>query len=521
MYKRIESNIADGRCPHVRLVNNGGLSETSVNGFHVAAAVDSEVPGNNIGSGIFELSPVDIACVKRKHMSAKTYQQLFSQTFHDHAYGDQFGIFPTYEKLLCYKDYDKGDGHITVSKMSYLDLFLRLEDSAKLNNILSCSFHTSEHLKQGICYAMKSDLKDLQETLAGRGGNSPLTGLAIDRASAVWYFIKSAIMYNCPDILLTVIERVLKDATNTPPMNFPPHYDERRRAFLASFEARETARRGVSQQHLIDNLKTASKVCDVMDRQTCKEVFATLDVVHEGTVSESDRLTELLCLLKEFYDDFKDELVALIKQIPNFKENCESYLNRTIVYLAETPHVVSEILALGVEINGNNNLFYGILTRFNLNDSKVRETAKVILNENPDLDKQLGVVEMAIVQDEQLYRRDRVILSGSYNCDTKVHGLLESDGHDLALNFAAPFLLECGFPVSREALQSALSKTLHPTETKYIQTYLDSPKPLAMACRDTIRNKLKGKKLGEFLKTSKCPKAIQDIILMKSLLNTH
>ena len=210
--------------------------------------------------------------------------------------------------------------------------------------------------------------------------------------------------------------------------------------------------------------------------------------------------------------------------MPNIQEKSRTYLDRNIKLLAQAPEVVGEILALGADIDGGiDHLFLHILQQFNLNNSKVRETVKVLLSANPDLNQQQGVVELAISQDELLYKKERAAahttaLIGTYNSDAKEHGQFGYDGHDLALNFAAPFLLKCGFPVSRIALEDAVFKNLHSAEIKYIQAYLDSPNPLVLACRDTLRNNFRGKILWEFLKTTRWPQTIQDIILMKSLL---
>ena len=133
IYRRIERSITDGRCPHVRPVDDESLRETSVNGVHVAAAADSEDLGsghttNDLVSGIFGMSPIDILCVKQKYMTAKTYQQLFSKAFHEKLYEDSVNC--TYEKLLCHKS-DKSGDKITVSTISYPNLFLHQRDSAK------------------------------------------------------------------------------------------------------------------------------------------------------------------------------------------------------------------------------------------------------------------------------------------------------------------------------------------------------------------------------------------------------
>ena len=107
---------------------------------------------------------------------------------------------------------------------------------------------------------------------------------------------------------------------------------------------------------------------------------------------------------------------------------------------------------------------------------------------------------------------------GTYITDAKQHGLFGYDDCAFALNFAAPFFMECGFPVSRSVLEDSVFKNLHPAEINYMQTYLDNTKPLKVACRHALRQKFKGLKIKQFLEKSNCPQKMQDFILMKSLL---
>ena len=491
IYRRIERSIADGRCSHVRHVDDESLRETSVFGAHVAAILGSDHAAHQLVSGIFELSPNDIACVKQKYMKAKTYQILYSHAFH----GQIYDVFSTFEKLLCHKFDKNGNQMIAVSTISYSKLFFHPRDSAKLDHILSCLLYKQEHIEQTICHALKNNLTDLQGTLVE---HIRIRAEQTERTRIICYFIRSAILYDCPEILRIVIEKELKDNAHTRTINARTEFAP-------------------------ENFQTLSIICEILNRHACKEVFATHGFAHDGNVSVTYRISELFHLLKIFYSDFKDELVATLKQVPKIEEKSGTYLDRNIDFVAEATQVVSEILALGADIDGINNLFSRILQHFNLNNRKVRETAKVLLSANPDLSQQQGVVELALSQDELLYKKERAAthttaLINTYNCDAKEHGQFGYNGNDLALNFAAPFLLECGFPVSRIALEDAVFKNLHPAEIKYIQAYLDSPKPLVLACRNTLRNNFRGKKLWEFLKTTRCPQKIQDIILMKSLL---
>ena len=281
----------------------------------------------------------------------------------------------------------------------------------------------------------------------------------------------------------------------------------------------------------IDYIQRVSKLCTVLNRNSCKEVLANKGVLHEVILSNKYQIAELLFLLKMYYDDFRDEIVPALEKLANIQEGSRNYLDRNLISIAKTPHVVKEILALGVDANGDapaeNSLFLRILQRLNMYNSNVRETTKLLIGANPDLNLQHGVVELAISQDEFMHKTEKNTQSmgagsndllGTYITDAKQHGLFGYDDCAFALNFAAPFFMECGFPVSRSVLEDSVFKNLHPDEINYIQTYLDNPKPLKAACRDALRQKFKGLKIKQFLEKSNCPQKLQDFILMKSLL---
>lgn len=398
----------------------------------------------------------------------------------------------TYEKLLCRRSLEKAD-HIVISKVSYPKMFLHPMDRPKLDNILGLGgpYYKHEHMEQIIVCAVKNDVTDLHKTLRDCIKGNP------NHTTLTWYFTRAAIAYNRPEILTTIIETELKDNADGRPKVGP------------------------------EGFRSLSKLCVILNRHACKEVFTTNGVAYEDNISVTYRISELLYLLEIFYDDFKDELVTTLKQIPNIQEKSGIYLDKNVVRIAKAPHVVKEILGLGADIEGN--MFITILQRFNLCNNNVRETVKLLLGANPVLNQQQGVVELAIAQDELLYKTETfdsigahtTDFTGTYNSDTKEHGLFGHDDCGFALNFAAPFLLECGFPVAKGVLADAVFKNLHPAEIRFIQAYSDSPKPLHLICRDSLRNCFKGRKLCEFLEKSMYPQRLQDIILMKSLLQPH
>ena len=86
------------------------------------------------------------------------------------------------------------------------------------------------------------------------------------------------------------------------------------------------------------------------------------------------------------------------------------------------------------------------------------------------------------------------------------------------MNFVAPFLIECGFPVTRCVLTDALDMPLHASEVIYIKQYLTVPRSLAMICRDALRRHFIGRDIFRFMEIVKCPKRIKETVLMTKLL---
>ena len=158
-----------------------------------------------------------------------------------------------------------------------------------------------------------------------------------------------------------------------------------------------------------------------------------------------------------------------------------------------------------------------------------RNTAKTIIDSNCALVKLEPVVENFLRHDLMFSRtehvRDRPISDQFYKTHLKEHGFYGYENGDFALNFSAPFLLECGFSIPRIVLEQYLVKSLHPSEDiylrNYIRKYFDWPKPLTESCRDVLRKHFSGRKLYRFTETTECPQKIKDFILMKYIFQNQ
>ena len=86
-----------------------------------------------------------------------------------------------------------------------------------------------------------------------------------------------------------------------------------------------------------------------------------------------------------------------------------------------------------------------------------------------------------------------------------------------ALNFIGPFLLECGFPVTRAVLLESLERPLQPAEHGFIKDFLDCPMSLKSCCRNALRNYFKGKDIHSVMNTAGCPEKLKEFVLLETV----
>ena len=150
-----------------------------------------------------------------------------------------------------------------------------------------------------------------------------------------------------------------------------------------------------------------------------------------------------------------------------------------------------------------------------------RSCLAVYLYQNPDINLHKSAVELGIQADERFYSHMPYISSihpGTYLIDGKQHGTFGHD--DFVLNATAPFLMECGFPVSDNALEMVESGkiSLPMEEYDYIQNYAANARSLKVLSRDTPRKHFVGQMTHMFVNSVAMPVRIKDFILLKPLL---
>ena len=111
-----------------------------------------------------------------------------------------------------------------------------------------------------------------------------------------------------------------------------------------------------------------------------------------------------------------------------------------------------------------------------------------------------------------------IYYSEVHKMDGKVHSPYGHEGKSFALNFEAPLLLECGYPVDNEALHEALDEKLHKKELEYLRRYLNNPKSSILICCMALRAEFKGRAIHRFIEAANLPQMISDLILFKVVL---
>ena len=175
-----------------------------------------------------------------------------------------------------------------------------------------------------------------------------------------------------------------------------------------------------------------------------------------------------------------------------------------------------------------------MLNKYSKYNLRHREAVEILINENADID-----TEKAIERDQKFSLDLRIGRFYQYIADAREHELYGHDGEDLVLNYLCPFLLECGYDVSRRCLLDILDKasdkksksadhayfknypdTPHSAEIAFIKNYLHTPRSLLAYCRNSLRKHFRGRYIYKIVEVSGCPEKIKDIILLKYLLRS-
>lgn len=486
VYEKIVKSIIDGQCPHVVKVSREHLRETSVYGIHVAASVAVEKivkyhskNYQTMKTGIFQLNPHALAVMKNKAQHEDSYYLHFPKLD---------GLLWISEPILYARSSHKNTC-IRIEELDCLEMCVKKRNAQLLKSILH-PLVVHMDIPKAFGFTIKHNLKELQKAL--------LEYTVASKVTYKFYFAECSIMYNKPEIL----DKIL---TYRPGEPFEPSADSK-----------------------------LSELCTLFMREKCKRVLSLHGLLRHIHLTFDRKTFELIHRLDSYYDDFKIEIkVALTILLRIYPVDLSYYLYTCFTIQPVKINVVKILLSLGADVNYTDEYKNTPMIRLLLNMSHIspsqdmgsaRKALELLIYENPNLELHDCAVHLGLQEDARLQllkHKKEMDVVGIYRPDAKEHGLFgHDDPSDFALNFIGPFLIECGFPVTRSMLLEALDKPLHPAEHAFIKDYLDYPRPLKTYCRNVLRKHFRGRNLHNFMLNIDCHQKLKDFVLLDSVCLT-
>ena len=502
IYKRIVYSIENGKCPHAEQVPEEYLVQTGIYGIHIALAVGNAQAAkgpieaySQLEGLIFNLSPYDIAVFKRK-------TSIMCLIFHRLNRWNQ--------SIACMKQSVVDPNQMTIEKVSRFEAYVDIGDADILKNILI--YPVDAHcLVNALKRIIKYSVPECLECVLRFIGQLATTDTVV--YSYIIPCAEVAIIYDKH----IVLERILKHHVSpsltitcqwNPPLRSVPELGN------------------ISRHEIVSEMRTRlNSVCIVFDRPECRDVLSKYGIFQNINASSNELITRrLFCHL--YY--LKEEFATVLRHNSHTELNSiQKDLNACLVSPFTSLTLFRALLSAGANVNFLDCFkrppLLTILMDYNHDHIDVMDKSKLLINENPDHESHKTAVIEGIWRDSaSLHTYDKtVVRPGNYIVDAKQHGRCGYDDDDnFCLNFMGPFLMECGFPVSRQSLLDSLNPDLHPSVRAYILKYIETPMPLKVICRDTLRRHFKGRLIHGFAEQSHLPRDIKSFILLKSLLST-
>lgn len=539
IFERILQNIIDGKCPHVNNASAEHISKTAVHSIHIKAAIWSvefleqylRDTHDNRKTRIFDLNTYVIATLKN------TFKEPGKIPF----LADKYLPVDTWSSKILSGRRSEEDKQIL--KLEWLSLFeaciRRKIDSLVCSIVNNLPFPTDQ-----------SDVAKAYELIFKHGcGYSQIEACILEKEKNPQKRMRESYNRIYPFEYISCAEPAIV-------WNHPQNLDK----ILTSLNLTHGDLTAEFDCALVET-------CFVLQRSACSTVLTKHNIsMNTENVSVSDQLKRLLQLL-EYYPHTRKEITVALKQIPDvqkvissrFSDEDEFYVNdhliqtqlQSYVYFNDDidPEVVRVMLEVGADLDDMDDYNETLLQHLLENGRKYipcfRKLLELLLYENPCCSKNSDAVRLGLKIDDEmngLWTPLLKLIAGEYHMDMKEHGFFRhEDSECFALNFTAPLLIECGFPVSSTMLERALNKSseqlsgkgkgrgrggfaasreLHPAEKLYFETCLDTPRSLTKCCRDTLRKHFKRREIHEFVASVGLPEVLQDFILLKSVLRT-
>ena len=508
MFEKLVQSVIDEQCPHVDSANEDYVTDTTIHGIHIVAVLETDEVFQRhyihrvAPSGIFGISPCHVAVLKGKPKSLQSTLEMYPYT------GEDWTISYWYRS--------EGD-QIKIIESSFLELCVRKDNPCLLNTFITWAVedgHVNMDISKALRFAITHKLSDAQDILLRN-----LKDIAYRDEGCYRNVIDCAviaIILNEPKVLENVLD------------------------VLSALKS------------LGDYSLELAELCLRLPRPECTDISEMFDIFCEESEPPEDTVHGLITLLSKYLDGEHDEIVVILKSIPEIETHinsadekeqtefnkCLSYTPASFIYDAPTPSpkMVRLLLDLGSDINtpfpdGDTPLKFLLRERadkYSIYYENLRWTAEMLLNENPDFEEQEpvnggsdSVIKLALKVDTAL-----VSLSCEFGTDhpatmkldNSVNTYSRHEGARYALNFLVPLLIECGYPVNRDDLLEAESESLEPAEYDYIQRVLDRPRGLILMCRDVLRDHFKGRGIRYYVENIYVPESVKDFILLKQEL---
>ena len=501
IYERIIYSIENGKCPHAEQVPEENLLQTGIYGIHIALAMGNVQAAKHhieVYSRIFNLRPYDMAVFKRK-------TSITCLIFDYLRRSNELSLI-TCQTIACIKQSGVDPNQMTIEKVTRFEAYVDISDADILKNILMYPMNASclvNALKCFLKYCVPECLACVLQFI----GQLATTDEVI--FSYIIPCAEAAIIYNKHIVLEQILKPHVSPSLTITCRSNPP---------LRSFsELNYTSRQ------LRFRLNSA---CIVFNRPECRNVLSKYGIFQYIKTLSKDLITiQLFC---QAFNYFKDEFATVLRHNSLTERNyVQKYLRACLVSPYTSLTLFRAVLSAGASVNFLDDFkrtpLLTILKDLSLYQTDVMYKIKLLINENPDHASHKTAVERALERDLLSLRtyNKTIVKHGNYIVDAKQHGCYGYDDDDnFCLNFMGPFLMECGFPVPRQSLIDSLNGDLHPSVRAYILKYIETPMPLKVICRDTLRRHFKGRLIHGFAEQSHLPRDIKSFILLKSLLST-
>ena len=505
-YEKIVKCIIDGKCPHVSLVPEDFVKETTINGIHIASAVGTikafthnrytmtDLPKH---TSLYHTGPYALALRNNNAKLAMSY------------------LSPYDTEYLIRANHitdDKSTVHFEAEELP--DFLARTENLGLLEHYVFAE-------------------------MISHGGN----------------LFQVSVLHNMEKIPYIVLREFLYDIASVPNEAesrclFHFHiwtlYYDRAKLF-------ENLLRGLlSMPGYILLLGELNYMCELFKSVTCRKVLKKYGFDNQCYLGlrTDDKVKVLIDVLLCVPSILMTLITDALKKIPNLSGSINAVTEdgRMWNYFFDfyrridknAPEVLKIILDCGINMDKTDSkgetpiikILQQFIGRYPIVKHTreiltIRQTVELCIFQNIDV----GVSQMAVVLAgevdtllndkgaENSFTSRNFHLTGVFSMDVKEHSLFGHDrADDYALNFMIPLFLESGFRLTNVSLDLLTDERFHPEEAQYLHSFISMPRSLKALCRDSLRKHFKGRQIYCFVKQSNIPKSIEDFILLRPLL---